>query len=241
MRPFFRILRSTYLLILRAFFLCIPLVSSAQFQWAHQIGSTGSEKVQKHVLDPQGNIIVTGYFENSVSIGEFELTSMDETDIFVYKTSPDGNVLWAKSFEGPIYGGDVGVDTDADGNVYIAGGFIEKLYFNGELKLSSVPDNSYWNSFMAKLDADGNMIWIKGILGTEQLSEVRVWGLISVNKEGIALAGNFAVGLMIGNQVLSNPIGFPGNNLFIAKFDLDGNLAWIKNPPSETNVRNDWR
>lgn len=233
---FARINYLAHLLTSLSLLLSLPLVSVAQFQWAHQIGSAGDDVAEKHVVDSNGDIVVTGYFENSVSIGGFELASMDKSDIFIYKTKPDGNVIWAKSFEGPVYGGDVGVDTDAEGNIYVAGGFINELYFNGALQLTAIPNNHYWNSFLAKLDRDGNMIWIKGILGTTELSEVRVWGLVSVSKSGIALAGNFGTSVKIDNQVLSNPVGFPGSNLFVAKFDLNGNLAWIKNPPSETNV-----
>ena len=203
-------------------------------QWAHQIGSAGNES-QKQVIDRDGNIIVTGHFENSVSIGGFTLTSMNQSDVFLYKTKPDGKVLWVKHFGGPVYGGDVGVDTDADGNIYVAGASFEKLYFEGVLKLTATPNNHYWNSFLSKLDSEGNMIWTKGLLGTTELSEVRVWG-ISVNQNSIAVAGNYGTSITIDGQCCPSPIGFPGNNLFIAKFDLDGNVSWLKNPPSERTL-----
>ncbi|HMP99574.1 MAG TPA: gliding motility-associated C-terminal domain-containing protein [Cyclobacteriaceae bacterium] len=218
------------------FVLASPLASKAQFSWAHQIGSSGMDVVEQHVIDQDNNIIVVGYFENSVTIGGLVLTSMDESDMFLYKAKPNGEVIWVKMLGGPSYNGDVGLDVDADGNIYLAGGFIQELYFDDDLVLSSLAGNNFWNSFVSKFDGDGNMIWIKGILGTTSLSAIRVWGLISVSQSGLVVAGNFSRSLMIDDQVLSNPIGFPGNNLFITKFDLDGNLIWLKNPPSETNV-----
>jgi gliding motility-associated-like protein len=213
-----------------------PSLGLAQFKWAHQIGDTGSDVVENHTLDSDGNIIATGRFEGTISIGTYQLTSMDLSDIFVYKTTPDGDVLWAKSFAGPNYGGDVGVDVDSDLNIYVAGGFIEKLYFDGDLKLSSIPSNHYWNSFLAKLDKNGDFIWAKGLLGNIAIAEVRVWGNVSVNEHNIVLTGVYDGEINISDQLLPKPIAFNRANCFVAKFDLDGNLVWIKNPPGQANL-----
>jgi len=192
-----------------------------------------TDVVEDHKIDKNGDIVATGYFENTVTIGDKQLSSRAESDIFVYKTNTDGTVLWAKTFGGPVYDGDVGLDIDDEGNIYIAGGFVGELYFEGALKLSG---GSRWNSFLAKLDTNGDLIWIKGLLAADEFSEVRVFGKVSVNNSGIAVAGNYGFKMTIDGQTISNAFGSPGNNLFIVKFDHDGNLQWLKNPASDTNV-----
>jgi gliding motility-associated-like protein len=206
----------------------------AQIMWAHQIGNTLDDVVEDHAVDHEGNIIATGFFHQTVTIGSVQLTSQDESDIFLYKTAPNGTVLWVKVLAGPSYGGDVGVEVDAAGNIYVAGGFIQQLFIDGVSRLTS--PSTYWNSFLAKFDKQGNLLWIKGLLSTSPYSENRVFGQISVNQNGIAVAGNFSTHLTIDGHTISNPLGFNGSNLFIARFDLDGNFQWLKNPESETNV-----
>jgi uncharacterized delta-60 repeat protein len=64
-------------------------------------------------LDPSGNIYVTG---QSVETGS-------DNDITTIKYSPDGDVLWMRSYNGPANGYDAGqaVAVDGDGDAYITG------------------------------------------------------------------------------------------------------------------------
>ena len=64
-------------------------------------------------LDPSGNIYVTG---QSVETGS-------DNDITTIKYSPDGDVLWIKSYNGPGNGYDAGqaVAVDGEGNAYVTG------------------------------------------------------------------------------------------------------------------------
>lgn len=56
---------------------------------------------------------------------------------FLYKATSDGAIVWAKSLGGSSYDGDIGLGVDPDGNVYMAGGFIDKLYLGDSLLLSA--------------------------------------------------------------------------------------------------------
>jgi len=64
-------------------------------------------------LDPSGNALVTGFTD--IGYGS--------TDCVTLKFTSAGTLAWVRTFDGPLYGFDVGaaVATDASGNVYVAG------------------------------------------------------------------------------------------------------------------------
>jgi gliding motility-associated-like protein len=142
--------------------------------------------------------------------------------------------LWAHTLGGPVYSGDVGVTVDNTDNIYLAGGFIDKLYFDNTLQLTSPFNSNSWSSFVAKLDPTGQVIWIKGIYPKDP-GEVRVWGNISVNDQGIlVVAGMFSGSIVIDATTINKSAADPGNSIFLVRFDQNGQVVWIRNPPSDT-------
>jgi gliding motility-associated-like protein len=209
-------------------------VKSQQIHWAHQVSSNQSDNLESHAVDSDENIIAVGYFEETITVGDFQLSSKDQSDVFIYKTNKNGQVLWAHTLGGPVYGGDVGVTVDEIGNIYIAGGFIDKLYFDNNLKLTSPVNSASWSSFVTKLDLNGNMLWVKGIY-PQASAEVRVWGNIAVNDQGnIAVAGMFGGSIDVSGVSINKAVGDPGSSIFLALFNSSGEVVWVKNPPSDT-------
>ena len=220
--------------LLQLLLVLISLNASAQVEWVQVVGSAGADNIEKHILDPEGNVVAVGYFGGDVTIGNIPLTFTAGTDIFLFKATAQGEVLWAKSFHGPSWGGDCSLATDAQGNIYVAGGFVKDLIFEGRKLLEG---SSRWNSFVCKFDPQGNLVWIKGIVGTSDLSgDARVMGNISVNAAGqIAVAGNFSGTISISGTTITSGQG-SGGNFFIAKLSSEGDLFWVKTPNSQTNV-----
>jgi hypothetical protein len=83
--------------------------------WASRYNSPDNLFEQPHAMamDDRGNIFVTGY---SVDVGTL-------WDFITVAYDPSGNQLWAARYDGPANGYDEarGVETDASGNVYVAG------------------------------------------------------------------------------------------------------------------------
>lgn len=211
----------------------VPFYAMGQIAWWHAIGSPGSgENAEQHVVH-NGDIYVCGYFEQSVVIGNATLTSKGESDIFLYKANPNGAIVWAKSLGGSSYDGDVGLGVDPDGNVYLAGGFIDKLHLDDSVILDA--GNANWNSFFSKFDQNGKLLWAKGILAESQYSQVRVWGNISVNRNSFIVATQFSGSISVDG--LAVPGSDSDSYLLIAKFDLEGNLIWSKVPDGARDCR----
>jgi uncharacterized delta-60 repeat protein len=107
--------------------------------WVNRIDGPahGSDHGHDVKTDPAGNILVTGWIE----------TSTGNTDSYTVKYSPDGDLLWAKTYAGSATGVDYGyaLAVDQSGNAYVAG------FGNG--------DNPTFDIFVLKYDADGNSVW----------------------------------------------------------------------------------
>src|SRR4051812_35593886 len=72
--------------------------SPGDWQFASQAGGTGADLARGLVTDATGNSYVTGSFSLAATFygtGNIVLSSAGNTDIFVAKYDPLGNVLWA--------------------------------------------------------------------------------------------------------------------------------------------------
>jgi len=130
---------------------------------------------------------------------------------------------WAKQIGGPQL--DAGFALiDASNNVYCMGGFESICYFDNDT-LYSVGINDI---FLAKYDASGNELWTKRIGGNNPsgYTENLKGKVIDKNNNCIYLSGQFYGSLTIDSYTIS---GSPGSlDMFLAKFDLNGNCLWLK-------------
>ena len=101
--------------------------SAGNLVWAKGIGSSGDNKGLSVALDGTGNVIICGYFTNTVDFnpgaGIANLTSAGVADAFVLKLDSNGNYVWANQIGGTEADQANSVATDASGKVYITGYF----------------------------------------------------------------------------------------------------------------------
>src|SRR5690606_34788005 len=80
------------------------LDQNGNFIWAKQIGGSGIDEARSIAIDGEGYIYVTGHFSETVDfnpgVGEYNITSNGNTDIFIEKLDLDGNFVWAKRMGG---------------------------------------------------------------------------------------------------------------------------------------------
>ncbi len=83
------------------------------FDWAVKAGGdSASSYCYNNAVDKSGNIIVTGVYYGTITIGNYVLSSFGSGDIFIAKYDPNGNVIWAKhaGSQDYDYGNSVAVD-----------------------------------------------------------------------------------------------------------------------------------
>jgi len=134
------------------------------------------------------------------------------------------NFQWAKREGKWAYDYGYGIATDNNGNVYVSGKYEENgAYFSGYTVTCS--DNH--DMFLAKYASDGAIQWVR--TGGGNLGDY---------SETMACDGANYVYVAGEIEGYGNVITFPGstasltcvgdNDIFIVKYDLDGNLIWAK-------------
>lgn len=172
-------------------------------------------------LDSQGNICLTGHFQDSIRFAPFALKSITPYDwykkSFVVKTNPTGNPIWAKDFG--THTSNNSIVIDANDNLYISGWLGEPFSIVGENAntFSVFPSNNS-RQYMVKLDVDGNAKWMKNYGGE----------LMIDNEQNLYFAGSYMDSIYLENIVLRTFIAKENHNVYIAKADTNGHVIWAK-------------
>ncbi len=120
-------------------------------------------------VDPLNNLITTAVYSGTIdldpgpSIDTVQGTS--NWNSLVSKINSSGNYIWGKAFIGP---GETGIGTpaiDANGNVFLTGGFIDSIDFdpNAGVQMLTNLVAGVGDIYVIKLTAAGNLSWVKQI------------------------------------------------------------------------------
>jgi hypothetical protein len=200
------------------------------FEWGGRFGGIGEDVVRDLFVDPAGNSYTTGYFTDSadfsVSGTPYVLTSNGFYDVFVQKTGPDGNLIWARSFGSESFEYGTGITADALGNVYVTGVFDAPTDFDPGAGDSIVTSNGGQDIFLVKLDSDGNFLWAGNVGGPDYDESTAVGTDGSGN---VYLSGYFnaTADFEPGNGTFEMT-GAGMNDNFAAKFSPNGALTWAR-------------
>jgi hypothetical protein len=178
--------------------------------WSTFLGGAGDDFAYGIAADAAGDTFITGTCTETWGVPINPRSG--GYDAFVAKLDVNGSLVW-NTFAGEN-GWDVGtgITVDGDGNIYFAG------TSNATWGTPVSDYTASYDAFAAKLDADGNLVWntFLGGNGTEYA-------------RGIALDGT-------GNPYIVGYSDYPWgsplsafsyvNEIFIAKLDGNGNLAW---------------
>lgn len=201
---------------------------SGNILWTKNIGGTGRKWANGISLDKDGNIVVAGGYTKTVTIGSTTLTNSTPggfySDIVVLKFDSLGNFIWAKTSTGSD-GSDeaTSVATDSNGNVIVTGSFsCSYLNFGTATFLANINEDDV---FIVKYDPNGNELWAKCAGGRYQ----DYGQSISCDASGNAvIAGYFkSESIIFETDTLTNK-GTPTGDIFIAKYNSDGNFVWAK-------------
>jgi hypothetical protein len=170
------------------FFQNIP----AAYVWSLDAGTTDAETLSALTTLVDGDVVVAGNFgsDHLIFPGCAALDQTSDQDAFVAKLDQDtGNCLWAFSFGDNGGGGDEGifaVSGDADGDVFIAGGFANSLVL-GDVELAG----GDLDAFVAKLDGDdGAVLWAVALGGDATMA--LAYACKTDNNGDIVVAGQFS-------------------------------------------------
>jgi hypothetical protein len=219
-------------------------LQASPFQWAKRIASTtdpDDEFAIGMTLDGAANIYLTGWFDGMNDFGGQFLTSAGGQDIFVAKYDSNAVLQWVRRAGGnsPGQAGCTGgqdrgrgIGVDADGNVYVTGGFLGDADF-GNIMLSALQNNEF---FLVKYDPSGRVQWAKQSMGGRSCG---VYGTgLAVDGMGNSYAVGFADGFTDNGAAITFPTpcrtanlptpAATGYSAFLVKYDTTGCVEWAE-------------
>ena len=197
----------------------IKLNSNGDLLWAKQEGTIYSDYGADIYIDKSNNnIFITGQFDDNA---------------VVLKLDEFGNILWTTETDvinqtgaATAQGGCINVDSYGD--IYVIGGFLGTIDFDPSSSIDSLITGSATggsaNSFIWKLNEDGQLIWAKDIAETW----VGASRMEIDEQNNIFIAGSFngEVDFDLGpDQYLVNADFY---DLFLYKIDKDANFIFVK-------------
>ena len=158
-------------------------------------------------INKNENLFVGFYYSDSYSC------SIDSysRSLVISKVHDNGTIDWVRSIDGQSIKEEVtSVTTDSNGYIYITGNTSRSL--NGELY------NNGGDVFIAMLDPNGNIIWLK-LIGSER---EEISNDIAIDKSKNIYITGYTEGI-IGNVESSGE-----RDVFLAKYSNTGNLQWVR-------------
>lgn len=139
--------------------------AQGNLKWVHSAGENGPDEGSGIAVDNSGNAFITGTFSGSkMMFDSVTVTGVGSTSFFIAKYDSSGTIQWARSSDGGnLYSEGRTVAVDESGNSYIAGTYIGTGFSIGTIKLPLV--EHFVGTFVAKYDANGNVIWAQWIDG----------------------------------------------------------------------------
>lgn len=182
--------------------------------WLIKTDSSGDEEWNMTYGSPLGTTADYAYSIQQTSDGGYIFTGctysygMGYGDVWLVKTLSDGTLDWHKTFGGTGYDLGSSVKQTSDGGYIIAG------------TTTSFGAGSF-DIWLIKTDSSGNEVWNSTFGGASQdMGLGVVW-----TSDGYVVVG----------RTLSFSVGYPGDDLWLIKTDLNGNHVWNRTYGASNN------
>jgi len=200
--------------------------------WAKQIICDNTLTIRSLARDASNNIIVTGEFNGTITFDVMQSgtthTALGYSDIFIAKYNSNGILLWSSQVGGTSTENSYSIKTDILGNIYTTGYFQGTIDFDpgtNSFNMTATGGNPQQNTFILKLDSNGQFGWAKQFIGGSNYS---------FSSECNTNGDIFVSGMFHGtvdfdpstniNNLTSGTYG----DFFICKLNSSGQFIWSK-------------
>ena len=219
--------------------------ASGNLLWVKTFGGPRTDQVKDVTVDRDGNVVMAGEFYGSVDfdpgVGVDSLTALANTGpdpqwnwlgAVVWKLNSDGNYLWAKAYDGPLFDTGVSVAVDGGGNIAFTGVVTDTVDLDPstEKTLEPSPLGGDGDAFLSVFTPSGVLKWGKRF-GS---SNYDVGQSVAFDSTGaLYVAGSFQRTTDFdpgaGMESLT-AVGADSNpkDMYISKFDANGAFQWVR-------------
>lgn len=138
--------------------------------WTNTVNGGSSAVGYCITSDEFGNVYAAGVFGSTTdfdpSAGVSNLTSNGGLDVYLVKTNPQGEFMWAKNFGGSNDDIPSEIVISQTGNVYLTGIFAGTADFNPDVAVSNLTAVGLSDVFVLKVNSDGQFAWAKSVGST---------------------------------------------------------------------------
>lgn len=182
----------------------LKLASDGSFQWVKKIGGEDNNPISSYnyanavAVDGASNILLTGSFMGTITMGATTLVSNGYSDIFITKLDASGNYLWAKSI-GNTWDSEraTRLTVDAANNIYIAGTYKGGLDFDPGAYVKNITSDGALDAFLLKLNTHGMFAWAKSFGGSD--NSERIYS-VAAKDNSVYVVGRFMTQINCDND-----------------------------------------
>lgn len=138
--------------------------SNGNMLWIASEGGTGDDRAFNFGQDAAGSLFICGYFSQSVDFdmttaGTHTLTTSFPHTYFIQKIDGNSNLQWVKAID--LASDVLGAAVDANGNVAIAGYFIQTADLDPGAGVVNATSAGLTDYCITVLDNSGNFVWAR--------------------------------------------------------------------------------
>lgn len=232
-----RILHIAILSVLSSIFTIQTFAQAPDWLWAKSAGGINYDRGEAITYTADGNLLVTGYFQESAAFDTTVLTSALFSDAFIAKYTTAGALIWVKSVASSSSYPEPGkIFEDGDGNIYLVGtfGYYSGTGGGGDIEFNGTTSFTSWGNqdiFIAKYDPAGDFIWAKHI-GSNQSDKV----VSTMDASGNIIFSGKLWSTIYFNSTSDTLFPYHLFDIFLAKYDTAGSLIFYQHAASCTAV-----
>jgi hypothetical protein len=210
----------------------LKLDNQCHFSWVKAINGSFDNSGYAVEADALGNVYASGLFIDDADLdpgpGTYNVITAGWSDIYVLKLDSLGNFLWGFATGGSDFDGAYSLAlSPSENELYITGLFQDVVDFDPGPGIFNLSSPVSQNTFILKLDSDGNFNWAKAIIGLNTSSGSIYMAIDSAGD--IYNSGFFAGSTDFDPGPSSYILPNTGmNDIFILKLNSSGNFQWVK-------------
>ncbi len=202
----------------RADIMVVKYDREGNWLWTKHFGGLEEDNIFDADCDEDGNVILSGYFQDVVQFDEFTLTSKGGFDMVLVKLDPNGNVIWAYNYGGSDDDGGNEIVISDDDKILVGAG--SKGTFEG------IKNTGRQDAYLLSLDKDGKVEWIQAVKGRgdARAKAVAVDSVGNVYLGGDYRENNYVEGE--GKKIKFDKYG--GRDAYLVSYTSEGAFRWKK-------------
>lgn len=198
--------------------------ANGQLRWAQRFSGDGLKQIGDIRSTADGGLVLAGYFENDLQLGDSLLISEAEpgsTSLFVARLNGDGALQWVQQAGNTGNSRIAAMALAPDGTIAVGGNF------DGTFSLAgSALDAGFFDTdvFVAAFSAEGTPLWARDAGGVV-FDDLKA---LTVDSSGhIYITGDITGVMNVSDEiVIESSTG--NSDVFLIKYDLSGEPLWAK-------------